>query len=81
MTLLLGFLAVALTALWLAEVRPYRVAPRRRAAVQTGAAALALSLALDASAAVAAHSSDHYLEVHAPAAWTAASSAFDGWVV
>ncbi len=81
MTLLTALLTVTLTALWLVVARRYRVAPPRCAVVQTGAAMLALSLAFDASAAGAAHGSDHYLEVHAPAAWAAASSAFDGWMV
>lgn len=88
MTLLLGLLALALTAIWLAELRPYRVGPYRRAGVHTGAAVLALSLALDASGAAAAvtqpaatHGGDLYLEAHAPAAWTSAACAFDGWMV
>ena len=85
MTLLLGLLTLALTMLWLAEARPYRVAPRRRATAQTSAAVLALTLALNASGAAAAtapsHFGDIYLEAHAPAAWTSAASAFDGWMV
>ena len=84
MTLLVWLLAVALAALWRAQVRRYPVAPRRRAAAQTGAAVLALTLALDASAAAAApsYSGDHYLEAHAPAAWSSAQAAgLDGWFV